>query len=629
MVRQQLLSDLKKVVRGLGFPTDDIVCYIPQNPAFGDYATNIALQLAKLKQGKGEQTSIEIANEILEKLKSLDFARDNLSEIKIAGGGFINFFIKPEVFREDLLNIKEGFGHSEIGKGKKVILEHTGVNPNKAMHIGHLRNALIGDSLARILKKTGYSVEVQNYIDDTGVQVADTYIGTKYLEFRTRGLEEHIEDYYWDLYAAVNKKYEDDPDFLAHRTEVLKEVENPDSETAKQVQQLAIEITKTIQAKLAEFNIFHDLYVRESDILKFGFWQSAFEILKKTPGFEYEEQGKNKGTWLVRFGDGGDDEHSADKIFLRSDGTTTYTAKDFAYNLWKFGLLGKDFKYKPWVSKPDGSQIYITATDGQKMDQFDKGDLVDTVIDERQAYLQQVIIEIFKRLGYQKQADGFRHISYGVVTLSAKTAQALGVMLQEQRKSYAMAGRKGIGVKIADLQNLLTIRISEERKDKKQKSGGLAKAGIANNAIKYFMLKYNSATEVVFDFDQALSIYGATGPYLQYTHARASNILEKTDVVQNSGKMEYLPNSEELILIKKLLEWPNILYEARNNLEPSGVATFAFEFAQSFNSFYEKSRVLNAETEASKSFRINLVTKFRLVFKDVLDALGIEAPERM
>lgn len=624
MIKQQLEDDLKKAVGDLGYPATDIVCSIPKNSGFGDYSSNIALQLAKQLSAISHQSSEQIANKIKNNLGNLSY----LSHLEIKGGGFINFFIKPEKFAEELVEINENFGKSEKGKGKKVIVEHTGVNPNKAMHIGHLRNALIGDSLVRILRKSGYEVEVQNYIDDTGIQVADTYIGTKYLNFRARNQSESIEDYYWDIYTAVNKKYKEDPAFLLHREEVLKGIEDSDSEIAKEVKTIAEEITSWIQKKLAEFDIYHDLYVWESDILRFNFWDKAFEILKNTTGFEKETEGKNAGTWLVRFGDSDDEEHSTDKIFVRSNGTITYTAKDFAYNLWKFGLLEKDFKYKFYANKPEG-EIYTTSIKGQDMDRFAKGDLVLTVIDERQSYLQQVIIEIFKRLGYQKQAEGLKHIAYGVVTLSTKTAQALGLMLEEQKKSYAMSGRRGIGVKITDLQALLVTKIHKEREGKEQKDGGLALSKIANSAIKYFMLKYHSSTEVVFDFDQALTIYGTTGPYLQYTHARAFSILEKTKELKEFADEKYVPNTEELILIKNLLEWPDILKEAEENFEPSGIATFSFKLAQSFNAFYEKHQVSNADTEREKMFRVTLVTRFKLVFEDVLDILGIEAPERM
>lgn len=619
MIKKQLEEDLKKAIQDLGYKSTDIVLSISQNLSFGDYSSNIALQLSKLELREGKQSPQEIANEILEKLGKPDY----LEKAETAGPGFLNFFIKPEVFNKDLSNIEEGFGYNAIGKGKKVILEHTSVNPNKAMHIGHLRNAVLGDALVRILKKNGYEVEVQNYIDDTGIQVADTYIGTKYLDFRAKDPSEPLEDYYWEIYTAVNHKYEEDPDFLKHREEVLKGVEDPESEIAKEVKRIAIEMTQAIEKTLVEFDIYHDVYVWESDILKFQFWKQAFEILKKTPGFEKEETGKNKGTWLVRLGEGGDEEHTADKIFVRSDGTATYTAKDFAYNLWKFGLLGQDFRYKVW-DQPNGHEIYTTAFDGKEMDWFDKGNLVYTVIDERQSYLQQVIIEVFRRLGYQKQAESLKHISYGVVTLSTKTAEALGLMLNGEKKSYAMSGRKGIGVKVRDLRDLLAQKIKEENKGTE---GALDPIKISSSAIKYYMLKYNPNTEIIFDFDQALSIYGATGPYLQYTHARVSSILEKAGAV--AGEVDYLPNKDELLLIKNLLWWPILLEEASKSLEPSAIATFAVTLAQAFNTFYERNSVLSAKTEEEKVFRTNLVRKFQIVFKDILDTLGIEAPKRM
>jgi len=621
MVKDLLEQDLKKVISNLGFESSDMVLSISQNKSFGDYSTNIALQLAKQKSGESKQSPMDIANKILEKLENPDY----LEKAEIAGPGFLNFFIKPEILKNDLLEITENFGHSDIGKGQKIVLEHTGINPNKAMHIGHLRNAVLGDALARVFSKNGYELEIQNYIDDTGIQVTDTYIGTKFLDFREQRSGERLDDYFWDLYAAVNKKYEEDPEFLKHREEVLKEVEhNPDGEIAKEVKKIATEMTQAIAQTLAEFGIYHDLYVWESDILKFKFWSQAFETLKKTPGFEKEEQGKNKGTWLVRFGESEDDDHVSDKIFVRSDGTATYTAKDFAYNLWKFGLLGEDFRYKQWDKKPGGI-IYTTAFDGEKMDRFDKSDLVYTVIDERQSYLQQVIKEVFNRLGYEKQSENLHHVAYAVVTLSSKTAEALGLMLKDEKKSYAMAGRKGIGVKVRDLRDLLAGKINEE---KKGAEAGLSPERIAQSAVKYYMLKYNTNTEIVFDFDQALSIYGATGPYLQYTHARVSSILEKAKDVSGDDK-GYLPNDSEIELVKGIFEWPSLLGEVSKTLEPSAIATFAFDLAQKFNSFYEKNSVLNADTEDEKIFRLNLVRKFQLVYKDVLDTLGIEAPEKM
>lgn len=620
MIKQRLKEDLKKAVEDLGFPTADIFLSISPKPEFGDYSTNIALQLAKQPQANLKQNPEEIAKKILGNLGHLSY----LDKSELKAPGFINFFIKPEVLAADLKEIKEKFGWNNLGVGQKVVLEHTGVNPNKAMHIGHLRNAVLGDTLVRILKRSGYKVEVQNYIDDTGVQVTDTYVGTKYLNFRSKDTSERLDDYYWDLYSAVNRRYEEDPNFLKHREEALKAVEDPGSEIAGEVKKIATEMTEAIEENLAKFDIFHDLLVWESDILKFKLWQQAFELLKKTPGFEKEEVGKNKGTWLVRFGEGGDDEHTSDKIFVRSNGTATYTAKDFAYNLWKFGLLGSDFKYKLW-GELVGHKVYTTAFDGAEMDRFDKGDLVYNVIDERQSYLQQVILEIFKRLGYKKQTESFKHVAYGVVTLSAKTAEDLGLMLSEQKKSYAMAGRKGIGIKVRDLLDLLTKRIVEE---KKGTEGGLAPLKIATSAIKYYMLKYNPSTEIIFDFDQAISLYGATGPYLQYTHARAFSILDKAgkDFSLETG---YLPNGAELSLIKKLLEWPDLVKEAERTLEPSSIATFAFELAQLFNTFYEKNRIINAQNPEEKAFRVILVQKFQMVFKDVLGTLGIEAPKAL
>jgi arginyl-tRNA synthetase len=628
MIKDQLVGDLQKAIKSLGFKASDIVVSISEKEEFGDYTTNSPLQLAKQNSQNRYQSSLEIAKAIIEKLGHPDY----LERVDIAGPGFLNFFIKPEIFAKEVDQLTLKNLVPNLGENKKVILEHTSVNPNKAMHIGHLRNAVIGDSLVRTLRKIGYQVQAQNYIDDTGVQVTDTFIAKSQrqkLGIREKEETESLEDYYWDIYSEINRLYQEKPELLKVREEVMKEVEEGSNQTASGVKEVAVEMTKAITQLLATFDIYHDLLVWESDILKIGLWKKAFDLLITTQGFEKETEGKNKGTWLVRFGEGGDDEHTQDKIFVRSNGTATYTAKDFAYNLWKFGLLPIDFTYQVW-EKIGSQTIFTTDPKGHPNDQFKKSDLVYTVIDQRQSYVQEVIKELLERLNFSNQAKNFRHVSYGVVSLSANTAKALGIILEEGKNTYAMSGRKGIGIKVRDLQSLLVAKLEEEKPEKlgNERGGNRITADrIANCAIKYYMLKYNSNSEIVFDFDQALSVYGATGPYLQYTYARVWGILEKAKDLKDK-EAKYTPNSTETHLIKKMLEWSTVLTTFNLELEPVTIANYAYELAQSFNSFYEKNQVVMALSN-ERAFRVELVKKFEIIFKDVLDSLGIEAPERM
>jgi arginyl-tRNA synthetase len=674
MFIQELSRSIQNAIHKLGFKDQQVEISLVDNPRFGDYASNIALQLSKHRGNTRYHSPSEIADKISEILVLPAF----VERVEVAGPGFLNFYVKSDAFAKELLQIDKKDLQSTIGAAKKVLLEHTGVNPNKAMHVGHLRNALIGDCLANVLRRAGFRVETQNYIDDTGVQVVDTYVGVKFkkeLGFRDQKPNEPEDDYYWEVYAAVNKKYEEDPEFMNHRQQVSKEVEDQQSATAKEVKEIATKIVSaTEQTLLNRFGIVHNLYVWESDILASGFWDQAFEILKKTPGFENPQSGKNKGTWLVRI-DRSTPRHSEldsestkiteipkqvrddenffdnDKIFVKSDGTTTYVAKDFAYNLWKFGLLGKDFKYRVWdrvsLGRPVAKSqeqlqndlatklqsehtIYTSDQEkGKESEGFGKGDYVYTVIDERQSYLQQVIMEVFDRLGFKEQAAQFKHVSYGFVSLSANTAKALGMGSNSGKRSYAMSGRRGIGVEVKKLHDLVTDKVVEEKKSRKVgKEDGVDSAKIATAAIKYFMLKFNSATEIIFDFDQALSLYGATGPYLQYTYARVCGILEKgKHITWKVGSYE--PNEVEVAVIKQLLQWRSVLEETAQTLEPSTIAQYAFTLAQLFNSFYEKNQVLGASTNDEVTFRLQLVAKFQLVFKDVLNTLGIYAPERM
>lgn len=649
MIKLKIQKLLNKVVlSAFGLENGETKVALTENPLFGDYTTNIALQLSKLITKKDYQSPRAIANMVVELLSKEE--TPFLERIEIAGPGFINFYLKPKDLVADLHQAEMVF--DQIGQGKKVLLEHTSVNPNKAMHIGHLRNAIIGDSLARILKRVGFQVEIQNYIDDTGVQVVDTYIALKHkdeLGLRPKRDNEALDDYYWEAYATVNRKYQEDPEFLKYKPLVLAALEDEDSIVAKDVKQIAQSMVKATEKTLLErFDIVHDLYIWESDILRCGFWDQAFEILKLTSGFEQEKTGPNKGTWLVRVSkktaqsketeelakQEGSDERSSlvdvnrqDKIFVRSDGTTTYIAKDFAYNLWKFGLLGKDFKYIIWDDLKT-HKIYSSDPTGVDIKGFGKGDLVYTLIDERQSYLQQVLLECFQKLGYQKQAQNFKHVSYGVVSLSKATASSLGLDVSEEKSSYSMSGRKGVGVEVKKLHDLLTEKAASEKAARKDTSSTLTSSQFAASALKYFLLKFNSATEIVFDFEQALSIYGATGPYLQYSYARVSSILEKAkDFAWDD--YSYEPDQDELFIIKLLLEWPDVLKDAAIHLEPSNVATYTYTLAQKLNNFYETHRVMGADSKDEQLFRLGLLKKAKIILSDTLDTLGIIAPERM
>lgn len=587
----------------------------------GYYSTSIALQLSK----KLHRSPFEIAEMIVKEIPKSDF----ISNIEIIKPGFINFFINinwlTKISIKNIIESNDNYGIQNIGKGQKVIIEHTSVNPNKAMHVGNLRNAILGDSIVRLFRKCGYQIEVQNYIDDTGSQVADTTTAILFLKKR-QPKNQPFDEFCWNIYSEINHLYEIDPKLVEKKKEVTKKIEESNNEIATLAKEVSNKVLQCHLTQLAKFGILYDLLIYESDVLKFGFWDQAFERLKKSPNFVYKTSGDQKGCWVLQYeGEGG-----GDKIFIRNNGTKVYTAKDTAYHMWKFGLLGKDFLYEKWPYKIGVKEIWRTSTQGKQKDGFGQANKIINVIDERQIYPQEMVRLALKTLGFEKQAKNYHHLAYGVVYLSPLTAKKLGVDVSDKKTFYAMAGRKGIGIKIADLLDLLVSKIENERKDKqfKTEKGMATSLDVAIGAIRHYMLKYNSNSSVVFDYEQALALRGNTGVYLQYSHARASGILKKGGkFIPLISKEEDL-NNGELSMVKLLSYWPEIITRSVNNLSIAEIADYAFKLSAMFHSFYETNPVLKSKTKI-KNFRLTLVLAYKIVIAEVLSILGIFSPERM
>ncbi|MFH0792124.1 MAG: arginine--tRNA ligase [bacterium] len=605
------------------FIIPEIVVEKSRDGRYGDYATSIALRLAK----DIKQSSLGIAEKIKSILEGLNSGY--FSKIEIAGPGFINFFLSDNYLRKQVREIiKKGekYGEVNIGKKKKVIVEHTSVNPNKAMHIGNLRNAILGDSIGRLLRKVGYSVEIENYIDDTGSQVADTVTAILYLNKKPKN-KQMFDDFCWDIYAEINRLYETEPQLLEKKKEVIKKIEEGNNKTADLTEEVSNKVLQCHLQRLAEFGIFYDLLVYESDVIRSGFWEKAFKQLKNNPRFILETQGEQKGCWILKYeGSGGN------KIFVRNDGTKIYTAKDTAYHLWKFGLLKKDFLYKRWSWKIGNKKIWKTSQGGIHKNNFGRADKIINVIDERQSYPQEMVKLALKSLGFEKEADNYHHLAYGVVYLSPLTAKELKIDISDNKPFYAMAGRKGIGIKISDLVELLTKNIKEKERDRTEeitKDKEFATSlEIAVGAIRHYILKYNYRSQVIFDYDQALSLNGNTGPYLQYSHVRAAGILRK------AGKFKYQFDKKEDLspsergMIKSLSRWPEIVEETGRDFAISRITDYAFELSSCFHLFYEKNPVIKAKGIV-KDFRLTLVFAYQKIISDVLSVMGISSPKRM
>ncbi len=603
----------------------DFVLSESDMPEHGDCAANIALLLAKTLK----KSPMQLAEQLADTLSGDSKLKTYVDRIEVAKPGFINIFFNTADLSHKLPEFLKSLQKKVSGK-EKVVIEHTNVNPNKAMHIGHLRNAILGDTINTVLKRAGFTTEVQYYVDDTGVQVVDTYLGIKELKLDQLPGEK-FDHFCWRVYAGITEAYETDPNLLTKRKLILHELEKGTTDTAHSVKALAVQILSEHLKTMSQFGIGYTLLVWESDILGFGFWKTAFELLKKSAVFLKETEGKNKGCWIIKSDDDSvADEYSPDKVIVKSDGTVTYTGKDVAYHLWKFNLLGKDFQYRTWDDAPQKEPLATTDQGGKKSAAYGRADYVYNVIDVRQAYPQAMVKIALDSLGHPKQADHLKHVSYGIVSLSESTAKALGVSTEAGKSVYSMSGRKGIGIKVDDLLTATEDRVSKKTYtvESKRSEEAISARKVAIGAIKYYMLRYNPQTDMVFDFDEALSLEGNTGPYIQYAHARMAGILEKSGAKKYPMPKSMTLSSEESQLVKKMYQWPQILERVALDLSVNALTTYAFELANSFNRFYEAQPVLKAE-KTLREQRIALVASCKEVLADVLAVLGIEAPEKM
>jgi len=637
-----------------------IVVDVPPRRALGDLAVPLAFELAR----RLRKAPKIIAQDIAGQLGSLDgFARIE------AANGYINFFLDRVHHLDAWLN--RG-GASAAATAEKAIVEHTAINPNKAAHIGHLRNAALGDAFGRLLRYRGRVVEIQNYIDDTGVQVADVAVGFRELEGKDlAGVREIADttrfDYYcWDLYARVTEWYAADKDRLRIRSAALHDIERGGNETAAIAQLIADRIVRRHLETMARLNIGYDLLTWEGDILRLHFWTHAFEFLKRTGAVFLQTEGKLKGCWVMRIEDeaappaeaeaeqeGEGEEEQREKVIVRSDGTVTYVGKDMAYQLWKFGLLGRDFHYRPFASEHD-KVLWSTTSDPTAADAapaFGRASWVCNVIDTRQSYLQKLVKQALAALGYHEQAAHSVHYSYEMVALSHSTARELGydTSIDADRPFVEVSGRKGLGVKADDLIDRLIDKASQEvaRRNADLPAADVRRIaeaiGIA--AVRYFMVKFSRGKVIVFDIDEALSFEGESGPYLQYAVVRANNIFNKLkeranlDEAAVSAALASTPtepltsDSEEAHevwgLVLEAARLDEMVEQAVRMLELSVIAKYAFGLAQAFNGFYHRYPILNEERTDARIWRAAAVAYCRKQLTTALDLMGCSVPGRM
>ncbi len=617
----------------------------PKQSDFGELALPVAFQLAKALK----KAPKAIAAELVSDLGSLP----GVAAMEIAGNGYINVRFDRSSYAFGVLTGAD-LTTRDAAAGK-VIVEHTNINPNKAAHIGHVRNSVLGDTFVRMLRAAGNNVEVQNYIDNTGVQVADVVVGFHFLEKKSPAEVQALIDgprfdyYCWDLYARISQYYKDNPEAIEWRAETLHAIEAGEGAISELGHIVADAIVQAHLATMLRLSVVYDVLPRESEILHLKFWATAFELLKERKAIYLETEGKNAGCWVMpgsAFSEHKEDEDS--KVIVRSNGTVTYVGKDIAYQLWKFGLLGKDFYYRPLEHK-GGYPLWVTTDQPYNgpTPSFGKGSQVYNVIDSRQSYLQDVVVAGLRALGFHEQAARSIHFSYEMVALTPATCVELGIALSEEdkRRSYVeVSGRKGLGVKADDLMDTLTAKALEEVQSRHAEESAEQNEKVARQiaigALRYFMLKFTRNTVIAFDLREALSFEGETGPYVQYSVVRARAITRKLEqrgetmpdfasVLDAAAFGRQLGNEELWQLFLAASRSDVAIDRAIGSGEPAHVARYAFQLAQAFNNFYHEFPVLSEENVEKRTFLLWMTQYFRQQLERTLDVLGIEAPEYM
>lgn len=651
-MKETLETKIQQVINNLYSIEKEVILEIPPLSEMGDLTTNLAFGLSK-QVGKNPR---EVAESIINELQS----DKNILKLSIAGPGFINIYLNKASFVQSALNEifekKENYLNLNIGREKNLSIEHTAANPNKHLHIGHLRNISIGDTLVRIMKKANYQVTVQYFLNDQGLQVAKVLWGLmnvdlllsrgtlkditvpKALMFNNSAIGNEITEQSSQMkvdtlagkiYVASEKVISEEPEYEVQTRDIIKDMESGDNAIANYADLVTKKILLGQIETVSKFGVYYDEIITESVMTQSNEVERVIDSLFKTGKLEKKMDGKNKGCIVIKNLDniGGE---NPDKILIRSDGTAVYTAKDIVLTLWKFGKMDIQFKFAPLIKQYNNITAFLsTSKDGEAR----KEDCVlhINVVDQRQSYPLEVVKQALKELGYVEESKNYHHLAYEYVSLSSKTALLLGMKLPElSAKSVAMSGRKGFEMDIDTLLTKMTSEILDKNSMKEDKIDSLEAEQIAASALRYYMIKYSYSTIIIFDINDALRSDGDTGIYLMYAYVRAKNILKKV------GDLNMPENIDNSFIDNSIVELMTQISFAKNTLEKvarsfevNGLASYTYNLAKVFTMFYQNVNVMNEENESKKALYLNIVKSFEIVYSQLLDTLGIYKPDKM
>lgn len=606
----------------------------PPNNAFGELTSNIAFQLAQRFNSNPYLVAKDLVESLLIQLSNQRSRESLLNTIDAHPSGHINFRADWNVYPKAVIGeiLDDSYGKFDFGKGKSVIIEHTSVNPNKALHVGHLRNMIIGDVLFRILSAVNYDTSVFYYVDDSGLQVADIVVGFMNAGFPidppdpTTKFDQYCGN---EVYVKINDLYIKNPDLQQKRKSVLKSIEKGHSDLSRFAKDISLRVLRDQLKTCWSLKVRYDLLNFESDIVASKMWEKMFELLKNKGRAAYETEGKNKGCWVIRGSDGDDD-----KVLIRSDGTLTYVAKDMPYAAWKLGLFSDPFLYCVFSEQWDTSILWAATLDttvgSHAKRQFGGAEIVINLIDSRQSRLQTIISSTLSAVA-KFEKERYTHLSYEPVTLSSRTAKSLGIDIGNS--SAHMSGRKGIYVGADQIMEILYKKAKEEIRSRHPNMTDSELSGISESlgraAVRYNMIKQDLERPIVFDLEESLSLDGDSGPYLQYAFARSQRLLEKGELTHRTNCLANLLHEKESNLIRELSKMDLIVDQCSSQMNPKLMARYAHKLAVAFNLYYEKVPILKETSESLVSARLLLVKAFNIVMRLALNYLGIDPLNRM
>lgn len=625
MVVKTLMEEAKSILIDAGLDERDCKIEIARSPEYGELTCTSIFEISK----RVKEDPMRLAMKLTDTLNKIIQAREGIIESAVAvKPGYINFYVDwrkySSLILREVLEKAELYGSSNIGNGKKVLIEHTSVNPNKPLHVGHARNVCLGDTLARLFKFLGYDVVIVNYIDDSGSQMVDIVFGIKCLGYSLmppNGIR--MDEYFGDIYTEVNKRLESEKSLEEKKKALLKEIEDVNSEVFKLAREIAQRVLMEQLRTCWRLGASYDLLHRESDVIGCGLWNDIFKKLREKGAIYIASDGPKVGCWLIDLSKHEKLSKEGDEVLVKSDGTTTYVARDIAYAAWKLGISEKDFRYVKLGRNPDGSEIYITDLNGDVELKIGKVDKAITVVDVRQRRPQEIVRYALGILG--ANPEHYIHFAYEVVALSRREVERMGISL-DSASFIHMKGREGLYVKVESILDSLRDRIVRETAQRHQdwsdeKIRDVAEK-VAVGALRYALIKSDADKIIVFDSEEASRIEGDTGPYLQYTYARACRILEKVVDLDLNVYEKHPLEKDEINLLREISYFPMVVEESAKFFLIKKLANYAYNLASYFNNFYERCPVLSSKEDVMK-FRVNLVRAFKQTMENCLRILGI------